>query len=387
MPDLNFVLPHWLYWAGLLLFPLMAMILVRRQRRADAAAGGRSKKVSVPIGYLLLITAGFIGVHRFYVKSWRGAMYLPLFIGIIFANVQVRDARETISLANSDFMVAEFDVEDAQYAVDADPADTDAVAKLDAAKDLVTAASANLAGARGGFAAWSSTALYLAIAIAVLLVIDAALMPRMVRRVNEAEAGAPPTARDDAAADDATADDADEPEPSTIAMVRWLEVLSRYSGEFVAYWAVIAVFAYYYEVVARYIFNSPTNWVHESMFLMFGMMFLISGAYAYLTDSHVRVDIFYARMSPRRKAVTDLITSVFFFIFAGTLLGTGWIFMQDSMGVSEVSFTEWAIQYWPVKVSIVVGAVLLLLQGVAKMMVDVATIVAPDAAPGAAAGR
>ena len=381
MPDLNFVLPHWLYWAGLIFFPLTAMILVRRQRRADAAAGGRSRKVSVPIGYFLLITAGFIGVHRFYVKSWWGAMYLPLFIGIIFANVQVRDARETISLANSDFMVAEFDVEDAQYAVDADPADTDAVAKLDAAKDLVTAASVELVGARDGFAAWSSTALYLAIAIAVLLVIDAALMPRMVRQVNEAEAGAPPTARDEAAADDAGAD---EPEPSTIPMVRWLEVLSRYSGEFVAYWAVIAVFAYYYEVVARYIFNSPTNWVHESMFLMFGMMFLISGAYAYLTDSHVRVDIFYARMSPRRKAVTDLISSVFFFIFAGTLLGTGWIFMQDSMGVSEVSFTEWAIQYWPVKVSIVVGAALLLLQGVAKMMVDVATIIAPGAAPDAA---
>ncbi len=30
MPSLNFVLPHWLYWAGLLLFPLFAMVMVAR---------------------------------------------------------------------------------------------------------------------------------------------------------------------------------------------------------------------------------------------------------------------------------------------------------------------------------------------------------------------
>ena len=46
-----------------------------------------------------------------------------------------------------------------------------------------------------------------------------------------------------------------------------------------AYWAVIFVFVYYYEVIARYVFNSPTNWVHESMFLMFGMQYILAGAY------------------------------------------------------------------------------------------------------------
>jgi TRAP-type mannitol/chloroaromatic compound transport system permease small subunit len=142
----------------------------------------------------------------------------------------------------------------------------------------------------------------------------------------------------------------------------------------VAYWSVIAVFVYYYEVLARYIFNSPTNWAHEGMFLMFGMQYLLSGAYAYLTDSHVRVDVFYTRLSPRGKALADLLTSVFFFIFAVTLLGTGWIFMMDSIDVGEVSFTEWAIQYWPVKITIALGAVLIILQGVAKLVDDIAIL-------------
>ncbi len=90
-----------------------------------------------------------------------------------------------------------------------------------------------------------------------------------------------------------------------------------------AWWAVIAVFVYYYEVIARFVFNSPTNWVHESMFLMFGMQYMMCGAYAYREDQHVRVDVIYSKFSTRGKAIADIITSVFFFIFVGTMLWTG----------------------------------------------------------------
>ena len=145
-----------------------------------------------------------------------------------------------------------------------------------------------------------------------------------------------------------------------------IDRVSLFTGEFVALWSVFAVFVYYYEVIVRYVFNSPTNWAHEGMFLMFGMQYLVAGAYAMLTESHVRVDIFYANYSPRGKAFVDLLTSVFFFIFAGTLLATGWIFAADSVRQGEVSFTEWAIQYWPVKIVIVLGAVLLILQEIGR---------------------
>ena len=97
MPDLQFVLPHWLYWSGLLGFPLIAMVLVRRQRRSPP-----TKPVNLPIAYLLLATAGFVGFHRFYVGSWKGVFYVPLFLGILLCNGQARDAREVVSLADSD---------------------------------------------------------------------------------------------------------------------------------------------------------------------------------------------------------------------------------------------------------------------------------------------
>jgi TRAP-type mannitol/chloroaromatic compound transport system permease small subunit len=153
-----------------------------------------------------------------------------------------------------------------------------------------------------------------------------------------------------------------------------IDNLSRVIGEFIAYWAVLAVFAYYYEVIARYVFNSPTNWVHESMFLMFGMQYMLAGAYAYRDETHVRVDIIYSHLSLRGRAICDLITSFFFFLFAGTMLFTGWRFASDAIAVGETSFTEWGIQYWPVKLAIPIGAALLVLQGVSRVARDVAVL-------------
>jgi TRAP-type mannitol/chloroaromatic compound transport system permease small subunit len=150
-------------------------------------------------------------------------------------------------------------------------------------------------------------------------------------------------------------------------------------GEFVAYWAVISVFGYYYEVIARFAFNSPTNWLHESMFLMYGMQYMISGAYAYREDQHVRVDVLYTRFSTRGKAIADVISSVFFFIFTITLLVTGWKFAMDAIGNMEISFTEWAVQYWPVKLCIPIGAALIILQGVCKLLKDIMIIRARSA--------
>jgi TRAP-type mannitol/chloroaromatic compound transport system permease small subunit len=154
--------------------------------------------------------------------------------------------------------------------------------------------------------------------------------------------------------------------------IEWLNV---HIGEYVAYWAVIAVFVYYYEVLARYVFNSPTNWAHESMFLMFGMQYVLSGAFAYREDQHVRVDVLYSRFSPRGKAIADLVTSVFFFIFIVTMLWTGTRFAWDAISVDEHSFTEWGVQYWPVKLAIPVGAALMLLQGLAKLVKDILIVV------------
>ena len=89
MPSLSFVMPHWLYWAGLLLFPLVAAILVRRQLRSPPRAGP-----SLFIAYLFWLTAGYIGIHRFYVRSAVGFVFIPVFLFVIYCNTQIREVRD-----------------------------------------------------------------------------------------------------------------------------------------------------------------------------------------------------------------------------------------------------------------------------------------------------
>ncbi|MFQ5973507.1 MAG: TRAP transporter small permease subunit [Alphaproteobacteria bacterium] len=373
MPNLTFILPHWMYWSGLLLFPIVAMFIVRRQQMQPAR-----REVSLPVGYFLWLTGGFVGLHRFYTRSYLGVVYIPLFLAILFGNVRGRTARDLVSGARRELLRAEIQIGRLQKSVEQGA--EGAAAKLTEMEQTFATAEVNFAAAERAFDNWQLFSGGFAAAIALLLLIDAFLLPRLVRRCREQERAVAEPEREAFA--DPTAVLAEHAGDPTRGQRTWLtgiiDALNGWVGNFVAFWSVIAVFVYYYEVLARYVFNSPTNWAHESMFLMFGMQYLLAGAFAYREDAHVRVDVLYTRLSTRRKAILDVVTSVFFFIFTGTLLWTGGIFMLRSINLFEVSFTEWAVQYWPVKSTIALGALLLLLQGISRLIKDVRVLAQPQ---------
>ncbi|WP_109467466.1 TRAP transporter small permease subunit [Albibacillus kandeliae] len=433
MPGLSFTLPHWLYWVGLIVFPIVAMILSRRPQPKE-------RRYSLPLAYMIAIAGGIIGLHRFYLKSLLGLVYIPIFLFILYANNQAHDARTVLSDYANQMRVAERTltreesrVQEAQAgladlqkaydeAEEGSFGQKSAERRLQRAQDTISKGEARLTEARTAVAEiaprrdeaaasrnfWRQAGGYAFYLILALVALDFVLIPGLVRRANAAlplteEVSEAEAALAAAEKEEGLKQDSDYAE-------NWIDRLSLFCGEFVSYWAVIAVFVYYYEVIARYVFNSPTNWAHEGMYLMFGMQYLIAGAYAMLTESHVRVDIFYAPLSKPRKAWVDLLTSVFFFIFAGTLLVTSWIFAMDAIAVpsgnsivsdwargqigfgemigglglnqwtdpnirwGEISFNEWEVPLWPMKWVMVIGAVLLILQGISKLSKDVREI-------------
>ena len=363
MPSLGFVLPHWLYWAILILFPLAAFWFVRRTGREAAQA-------NLFIAFMFWLTAGFMGMHRFYLRNVWGLLFVPIFLAVLWGNAQIRDAREDLSRARVETEQAQRMTTRAEQAEKRNA--SNAATLRERADKMREPAREKMTVAQNTM---DRALLYVrvpAILLAVMLLGDALLLPGLVRRTRAQEGGLP----------DPLIEHVTPPprRPATYytgapaAFLEGIDWLVVRTGEFVAAWAILAVFVYYFEVVGRYVFNSPTNWAHESMFLMFGMQYMLAGAFAYREDAHVRVDIVYASFSPRGKAIADVVTSVFFFIFAGTLFVTGWRFAMDSVGVGEVSFTEWGIQYWPVKLTMVIGAILILLQGLAQLMRDIAII-------------
>ncbi|KPK55193.1 MAG: hypothetical protein AMS22_04890 [Thiotrichales bacterium SG8_50] len=373
MPNLTFVLPHWLYWAGLLLFPLGAMYIIRRN------IGKKTEGIiSLPIAYFLLITGGFVGLHRFYLKNLLGFIFIPIFLGILFTNVEIREARNLISKADNDLKSAVFMIEHHQNSLaNGEITESDAAPLIESAQQEETTARAAVETARLNAEQWDMTVKFLAALTLLLLAIDAYLLPGLTRRRAEKEKNIKKEivyvdVPCDVDTGVAPADDTVQAMQNRFT--RTVDRVNEFTGNFVAYWSMIAVIVYYYEVIARYVFNSPTNWAHESMFLMFGMQYLFAGGYVLKNNGHVRVDVIYTQFTPRRKAATDIVTSIFFFIFTLTLIGSGWVFFHDSFQVWEVSFTEWGIQYWPVKLAIPLGALLLLLQGVSWLLKDIALL-------------
>lgn len=367
MPNLTFVLPHWLYWLGLIAFPLAAMYIIRKNAGKDT-----SGQLSMVVAYFLLVTGGFLGLHRFYLRSMLGFLFVPLFVAILFSNVEGREARNELSKANNEITSAEFLLERAQSRAREEGIDNSSV--IAQREQELTAARSTAVDAGVEAERWNSVSTGTAVLIALMLLVDAFLLPGLYRRCEVLEKEHPKAKKTVDVPCDVEVDGrhfTDYAEGLHNRYVDTVDRINEFVGNMVAYWSIIAVFVYYYEVMARYVFNSPTNWAHESMFLMFGMQYLLAGGYVLRNNGHVRVDVFYMNFSRRRKAGTDIVTSIFFFIFTGVLVWTGWLFFKDSFTVGEVSFTEWGIQYWPVKFALPLGAVLLLLQGVAWLIKDI----------------
>jgi len=362
MPSLGFVLPHWLYWSGLVLFPLIAAYLASRQLKKP-----QDGRPSLAIAYLFWLLAGYLGIHRFYLRSAWGFVFIPFFLGIVYCNAQVRDVRDDTSRTFAAMESAQTALAQAQPAAGGD------AAALDKARAELAAREREYAAAKAVTDHWISLVRWVAGALGLMLLVDAALLPGAVRRRRALEqATAEPQHAQPVVPEIHEGGVGEDP---TIAVhspfTDRIDAINVKIGEFVAWWAVIAVFVYYYEVMARFVFNSPTNWVHESMFLMFGMQYMLCGAFAYFQDQHVRVDVVYTHFSTRGKAIADIVSSLFFFIFVGTMLWTSARFALDAVQVGEHSFTEWGVQYWPVKLTMPIGAALLLLQGISKLVKDI----------------
>ena len=327
---------------------------------------------------MLWLTGGFVGLHRFYLRSALGAIYIPLFIVILYGNMHGTQARDAVSHARNALLGARFASERARAAVI--KGIEGSAQKLAEAQQALAAVNDQMTAAMADFDFWQAFSGGFALAIVALLLIDAFLLPGLTRRCAEREASLPlpePVTYGPAVQESGSAEGSPRSVPLRITGA--IDSLNGWIGHFVCYWSIIAVFVYYYEVLARHVFNSPTNWAHESMFLLFGMQYLVAGAFTLREDGHVRVDVLYSRLPKRARAFVDILTSIFFYLFCGALLWTGWSFTMDSIDVWEVSFTEWAIQYWPVKSTMAIGALLILLQGLSKLAKDIRILAGKEA--------
>jgi TRAP-type mannitol/chloroaromatic compound transport system permease small subunit len=125
------------------------------------------------------------------------------------------------------------------------------------------------------------------------------------------------------------------------------------------------------EVVRRYFFNAPTVWGNELTQLVFAVYVVLSGGYILRWKGHVNVDILYNHFGTRTKAAIDIFTFLLFLLFSGMMVVYGGSLAWESLAMWERSDSAWRPPLYPIKMMIPLGALLLLLQGIAKLIRDI----------------
>ncbi len=129
---------------------------------------------------------------------------------------------------------------------------------------------------------------------------------------------------------------------------------------------------------------SSNAWV-ELQWYLFSVVFLVGASYALRHDAHVRVDVFYGRLSPRGRAWIDLAGTVLFLVpFCVFMLAASWPSVAASWRVREGSPDPGGLARWPIKAVVLLAFALLLLQGIAEAVKRVRVLrgAAPPPAPG-----
>jgi TRAP-type C4-dicarboxylate transport system permease small subunit len=89
------------------------------------------------------------------------------------------------------------------------------------------------------------------------------------------------------------------------------------------------------EIVARYIFNSPTMWVHETTILISSFLFLYAGSFTLAKNKHIRIAMLHDLISPKLRYYVDSFVLGICIIYSSLMVYASYIVAQKAL------FTPW----------------------------------------------
>ncbi len=116
-----------------------------------------------------------------------------------------------------------------------------------------------------------------------------------------------------------------------------------------------------YEVVARYVFNSPTSWAWLVNKQIFGVYVMAAGGYALVHNSHIRIEMLYQHFPRSIKTVVQWLTLLAAFCFLGALLWKSGVMGSEAWETKELAMGGFKLPLYPLKLFMPFGTLLFLL--------------------------
>jgi TRAP-type mannitol/chloroaromatic compound transport system permease small subunit len=148
-----------------------------------------------------------------------------------------------------------------------------------------------------------------------------------------------------------------------------LDALAEWTGRAVAWLTLGIVLITFTVVLLRYAFNLGWIAMQESVLYLHALVFMLGAAYTLKQEGHVRVDIFYRKLSPVGRAWVDLIGAVLLLLpVCVFLFWVSWDYVASAWSIREGSRDSGGLPWvYVLKTAIPLMAVLLILQGVSQL--------------------
>ena len=148
-----------------------------------------------------------------------------------------------------------------------------------------------------------------------------------------------------------------------------IDKISTFVGQCFAWLIVGLTMLISWEVFSRYVLNVPHPWVLDAQIMLYGLLFMMAGAYTLSKNGHVRGDVLYGFFEPRTQATFDLLLYIVFFLPGiVALTWAGWNYANEALAIREQTFSATPLPLYPFKFVIPIAGGMLLLQGIVEIV-------------------
>ena len=160
-----------------------------------------------------------------------------------------------------------------------------------------------------------------------------------------------------------------------LALSGVIDRVNEFIGKWIGWLILVSIFVSAGNAVVRKVFNSSSNAWLELQWYLFGAAFMLAAAYTLKQNEHIRIDIVYGMFSRRVQHWIDLLGHIFF-LMPFTLLMVYYFvpYVSLSFHNGEMSNNAGGLIIWPAKAILLVGFLLLSLQGISEIIKKIAVM-------------
>ena len=159
-----------------------------------------------------------------------------------------------------------------------------------------------------------------------------------------------------------------------IHFIKYVDAFNYRIGRFAMYGIFLMMGILLWSSISKTFFN-PSLWTLEMAQFCMVAYYMLGGPYSIQMGSNVRMDLLYGEWDNHRKAQVDAMTIIFLIIYLIFMIWGGWeSFMYSLSYGGERSSSIWRPYIWPIKLIMLFGLSLMLLQSISEFFKDILRI-------------